>query len=101
MANARVLVTGSSGRIGQAVVAELQARGVPVLKDMRLARFVLDPPRPLLRERIAARFAAMVVPGEELVFGGERREGDRLDLWARKADGTPVLTRCSALVTLD
>ena len=40
-----------------------QERGVPVLKDMRLGRFVLDPPRPILRERIAARFAAMVEQG--------------------------------------
>jgi nucleoside-diphosphate-sugar epimerase len=30
MAVAKVLVTGSAGRIGQAVVAELQARGLPV-----------------------------------------------------------------------
>jgi nucleoside-diphosphate-sugar epimerase len=30
MADIRVLVTGSSGRIGRAVVTELQARGVPV-----------------------------------------------------------------------
>ena len=31
--------------------------------DLRLARFVLDPPRPLLRDRIAARFDAMVEQG--------------------------------------
>jgi tRNA dimethylallyltransferase len=37
--------------------------GVPVLKDLRLAKFVLDPPRPLLRERIEARFRAMLAAG--------------------------------------
>jgi len=37
--------------------------GEPVLKDLRLAKFVLDPPRPLLRERIEARFRAMLAAG--------------------------------------
>ena len=32
----------------------------PVLEGQRLARFVLDPPRPWLRERIAQRFEAML-----------------------------------------
>ena len=35
----------------------------PVLKTMRIATFVLDPPRPELRARIAARFEAMVDQG--------------------------------------
>jgi tRNA dimethylallyltransferase len=35
----------------------------PVLKDKRIAAFVLDPPRPELRARIAARFEAMVDQG--------------------------------------
>jgi len=35
----------------------------PLLKDMRLARFVLDPPRPLLRTRIGERFDAMLENG--------------------------------------
>jgi tRNA dimethylallyltransferase len=39
------------------------APGAPVLKDMRLAAFVLDPPRPVLRARIAERFAAMLDAG--------------------------------------
>jgi tRNA dimethylallyltransferase len=34
-----------------------------VLKDKKLAAFVLDPPRPELRARIAARFAQMVEQG--------------------------------------
>jgi tRNA dimethylallyltransferase len=34
-----------------------------VLKNLRLAKFVVDLPRPLLRERIASRFAAMVEEG--------------------------------------
>jgi tRNA dimethylallyltransferase len=37
--------------------------GVPVLKDLKLAKFVLDLPRPLLRERIEARFQAMLAAG--------------------------------------
>ena len=35
----------------------------PVLKDARIAAFVLDPPRPDLRARIAARFETMVDAG--------------------------------------
>jgi tRNA dimethylallyltransferase len=35
----------------------------PVLKDRKIAAFVLDPPRPILRARIAARFSAMVEQG--------------------------------------
>lgn len=35
----------------------------PVLKDKKLAAFVLDPPRPELRARIAARFEQMVEQG--------------------------------------
>ena len=45
--------------------------------------------------RVSARFAAMVEPGEELVFTAER-EGDRVELRAVKADGTPVLTKAFA-----
>ena len=35
----------------------------PILKNLRLAKFVLDLPRPELRARIAARFEAMVEEG--------------------------------------
>jgi len=35
----------------------------PVLDGLRLARFVLDPPRPWLRERVAQRFEAMLDHG--------------------------------------
>ena len=45
-------------------LAEWQdAPGAPLLKDARLACFVLDPPRPELRARIAARFEQMVDEG--------------------------------------
>jgi tRNA dimethylallyltransferase len=37
--------------------------GAPVLEGLRLARFVLDPPRPLLRAAIAERFEAMLAHG--------------------------------------
>jgi tRNA dimethylallyltransferase len=37
--------------------------GMPVLEGLRLARFVLDPPRPLLRAAIAERFEAMLERG--------------------------------------
>jgi len=43
--------------------------------------------------RLSVRFAGMVEPGEEVAFGGERRDDGRLQLWARKLDGTPVLTK--------
>lgn len=45
--------------------------------------------------RLSVRFAGMVEPGDEVVFGGSEEAG-RLALWARKADGTPVLTKGSA-----
>jgi tRNA dimethylallyltransferase len=45
-------------------LAEWQsAPAEPVLKGVRIAAFVLDPPRPELRARIAARFEAMVDGG--------------------------------------
>ncbi len=45
-------------------LAEWQtAPAAPVLKDARLAAFVLDPPRPELRARIATRFGQMVEQG--------------------------------------
>jgi tRNA dimethylallyltransferase len=37
--------------------------GAPLLKDFRLARFVLNPERPVLRARIAERFETMVDQG--------------------------------------
>ncbi len=44
-------------------------------------------------KRLSVRFAGMVEPGEEITFGTERRPDGRLELSARKADGTPVLTK--------
>src|SRR5579864_2507531 len=32
--------------------------------------------------RIGVRFAGMVEPGQEVVFGAEEKEGGRLELWA-------------------
>jgi tRNA dimethylallyltransferase len=40
-----------------------QAPSRPVLKNLRLAKILLDPPREILRARIAARFEAMVEQG--------------------------------------
>ena len=40
-----------------------QAPAEPILKNLRLGKFVLDLPRPQLRARIAARFEAMVEAG--------------------------------------
>jgi tRNA dimethylallyltransferase len=48
---------------GKPLVYWQRLSGAPVLKDLRLARFVLDPPRALLRARIAARFDAMMQAG--------------------------------------
>lgn len=39
------------------------APAAPVLKDVKVAAFVLDPPRPELRARIARRFEQMVAQG--------------------------------------
>ncbi len=45
-------------------LADWQSAGAaPVLKDLRLAKFVIDRPRPALRQRIAERFEAMVAGG--------------------------------------
>ncbi len=38
-------------------------QSAPLLEGMRLARFVLDPPRPVLRKRIAERFEYMLERG--------------------------------------
>jgi tRNA dimethylallyltransferase len=48
---------------GRPLIAWQRAPADPVLKGLTVARFVLDPPRPILRDRIAARFAAMVDHG--------------------------------------
>ena len=40
-----------------------EAPTAPLLKDANIAAFVLDPPRPQLRARIAARFEAMLDGG--------------------------------------
>ncbi len=44
-------------------------------------------------KRLGVRFAGMVQPGEAIVFGGHRRPDGRLELWARREDGTSVLTK--------
>jgi tRNA dimethylallyltransferase len=48
---------------GRPLVQWQRAPAAPVLKDMKIAAFVLDPPRPELRARIAARFEAMLEAG--------------------------------------
>ena len=48
---------------GRPLVEWQNAPAAPVLKDARLAMFVLDPPRPELRARIARRFEAMLDEG--------------------------------------
>ncbi len=48
---------------GRPLAAWQDAPTEPVLKDKTIAAFVLDPPRPILRGRIAARFEAMVEQG--------------------------------------
>ena len=47
-------------------------------------------------KRVSVRFAGMVEPGEEITFGAEPRPDGRLDLWARKPDGSPVLSKGTA-----
>jgi len=48
---------------GRALAQWQNAPAEPVLKDQRIAAFVLDPPRAELRARIAERFAVMVEQG--------------------------------------
>jgi tRNA dimethylallyltransferase len=48
---------------GRPLVAWQRESHAPVLDGLRLARFVLDPPRPWLRQRIAERFEMMLDQG--------------------------------------
>ncbi|HXS08133.1 MAG TPA: tRNA (adenosine(37)-N6)-dimethylallyltransferase MiaA [Rhizomicrobium sp.] len=48
---------------GRPLIAWQRETQQPVLEGLRLARFVLDPPRPWLREHIAQRFEMMVGQG--------------------------------------
>jgi acyl dehydratase len=66
-----------------------------LLANLAVAAAGGDPARV---RQVGVRFAGMVLPGDEVVFGGRRLDGGRLELWARKADGTPVLTRATAEV---
>jgi tRNA dimethylallyltransferase len=50
---------------GRPLVHWRKEQSTPLLKDMTLARFVLDPPRPVLRAKIAERFEAMLGHGGE------------------------------------
>ena len=68
-----------------------------ILANVAVAAAGGDPRRV---RRIGVRFAGMVEPGDEIVFGGEEKADGRLELWARKADGTPVLTKSFAEIDL-
>jgi tRNA dimethylallyltransferase len=48
---------------GRPLAAWQEAPAAPLLAGKTIAAFVLDPPRPILRARIAARFEAMVEQG--------------------------------------
>jgi tRNA dimethylallyltransferase len=50
---------------GRPLMQWRKEQSAPLLGGMILARFVLDPPRPLLRDRIAERFEAMLDNGGE------------------------------------
>ncbi|MGZ5926275.1 MAG: tRNA (adenosine(37)-N6)-dimethylallyltransferase MiaA [Rhizomicrobium sp.] len=50
---------------GRPLVQWQRDAGTPLLGGLKLARFVLDPPRPLLRSRIAERFEAMLDHGAD------------------------------------
>jgi tRNA dimethylallyltransferase len=77
----------------------------PLLKDARLVSFVLDPPRPELRARIAARFEAMLdVGGVEEASALEGLDpalpaAKLLGLRPLQALGAGTLTRTEALDT--
>jgi tRNA dimethylallyltransferase len=58
---------------GRPLVQWRKTQSPPLLEGMILARFVLDPPRPLLREKIAERFETMLDQGgaqEALALAG-------------------------------
>jgi tRNA dimethylallyltransferase len=48
---------------GRSLASWQKESAAPVLKDLRLARFVLDPPRVILHPRIAERYKKMVEEG--------------------------------------
>jgi tRNA dimethylallyltransferase len=50
---------------GRPLIRWRKEQSPPLLEGWKLARFVLDPPRPLLRARIAERFEAMLDHGGE------------------------------------
>jgi tRNA dimethylallyltransferase len=50
---------------GRPLVEWQRAPSAPILQGLRLARILLDPPRPVLRAAIAARFETMVDAGLE------------------------------------
>jgi tRNA dimethylallyltransferase len=60
---------------GRPLAAWQQESGAPVLRDLKLAKFVVDMPRPELRQRIATRFETMVDQGGQ----EEARNLDGLD----------------------
>lgn len=67
-----------------------------VLANVAVAAAGGDPKRV---RRLSVRFSGILEPGEEVSFGGEEKGAGRLELWARKADGTPVLTKGVAELT--
>jgi tRNA dimethylallyltransferase len=50
---------------GRPLIQWRKEQSAPLLEGLKLVRFVLDPPRPLLRDRIAERFKAMLDDGGE------------------------------------
>lgn len=68
-----------------------QMSGRPVLENLRVARFVIAPPRAVLYERIAHRFAAMVQNGA--LDEARALRGLEPSLPAAKALGLPQLQR--------
>jgi acyl dehydratase len=48
---------------------------------------------------LSCRFAAMVLPGDTVTFGGRSGEAGELELWARNQRGEAVLTKAAAEVT--
>ncbi len=76
---------------GRSLTAWQTQSGQPVLAGLRVARFVISPPREILSERIARRFAAMVHNGA--LAEATALQGLDASLPAAKALGLPQLWR--------
>jgi uncharacterized protein (TIGR01777 family) len=97
----RVLVTGSSGLIGTALVRDLEARGHTVTRLVRRAprserEQRWDPERGALEPAAIAGTAAVVHLAGESLAGGRWTETRKRRLWSSRVPATELLSRTIA-----